>query len=99
MVRLVVVAVIYASSPLIVRVGNFLGCFVGNFMDGFWLFIGLYNIFSRLPLGNAQIHSLLLDIPVRLRLRHVQTFNEEPFRPIHQTDLTDLFLLSSRRPR
>ena len=61
-------------------------------MDGFWLFIGLYNIFSRLPLGNAQIHSLLLDIPVRLRLRHVQAFDEEPFRPIHQADLTDLFL-------
>ena len=50
------------------------------------------DVLRRPALGDALIHALPFDIALGVSLRHAQTFDQQPFGPVHKADLFDLVL-------
>ena len=55
----------------------------GYFTRCFLHFVGLQNILRHFPAGHPQIHRLLFNVPVGLRLGEVQVLDEHAFGPVY----------------
>ena len=55
------------------------------------LFVSFNDILCDLALGDTLVHGLLFYVAMRLRLRHAQAFNEQPFCTVDKADLFNFF--------
>ena len=53
--------------------------------------IGFDNFFCDSSFGNTTVHCLFFDIPMRLRLVHMQFGNQQPFGTVDKPDFFHLF--------